>query len=100
MTVRLDPRLEEFPMMPVSCRNCGAVVLARKSSWQQTSVQWNATATGLCRQRRDAEALAGHSDRGLFLGCDAMAASVVVATIDGVLPLADADSRSDAPSIR
>jgi len=55
---------------------------------------------GRCPQRRDAEALAGHGNRGLFLGCDAMAASVVAAAIDGVLPLADADSGSDAPSIR
>ncbi|CRZ15992.1 hypothetical protein BN2156_02856 [Mycolicibacterium neworleansense] len=47
MTVRLDPRLEELPMMPVSCRSCGAVVLARKSSWTQTSVQWNAVAAAV-----------------------------------------------------
>ncbi|PEG62421.1 ferredoxin [Mycolicibacterium boenickei] len=89
MTVRLDPRLDEMPMMPVSCRSCGAVVLARKSSWQQTSVQWDAAATGLCRQRRDVEALAGLSDRGLFLGCSAMRDSVVAAAVDGVLPVAD-----------
>ncbi|MCG7606445.1 ferredoxin [Mycolicibacterium sp. (ex Dasyatis americana)] len=89
MTVRSDPRLVEMPMMPVSCGRCGAVVLARKSSWQQTSVQWNAAATGLCRQRRDATALAGHSDRGLFLGCDSMRDSVSAAARDGALPVAD-----------
>ncbi|ODR27223.1 ferredoxin [Mycolicibacterium porcinum] len=89
MTVRLDPRLDELPMTPVSCRSCGAVVMARKSSWQQTSVQWNAAATALCRQRGDAEALAGHSGRGLFLGCSAMRDSVVTAAMDGVLPVAD-----------
>lgn len=87
-------------MMPVSCRSCGAVVLARKSSWQQTSVQWNATASGLCPQRRNAEALAVHGNRGLFLGCDAMAASVVAAAVDGLLPLADAGVGSDGPSHR
>ncbi|MED5812639.1 ferredoxin [Mycolicibacterium sp. 050232] len=90
MTVRVDPRLEDLPMRPVSCRSCGAAVMARKSSWQQTSVQWNTAASGLCPQRRDAEALAGHSDRGLFLGCDAMAASVAAAATEGVLPVADA----------
>lgn len=94
MTIRLDPRLNEVPMMPVSCRSCGAVVLARKSSWQQTSVQWNAAASGRCPQRRDAEALGGHGNRGLFLGCSSMRASVEAAAVDGVLPLAD------EPSIR
>ncbi|WKG04882.1 ferredoxin [Mycolicibacterium sp. HK-90] len=89
MTVRLDPRLHDVPMTPVSCRSCGAVVLARKSSWQQTSVQWNATASGLCRERRDAESLADRCDGGLFLGCDSMRASVVTAALDGVLPMAD-----------
>lgn len=96
MTTRIDPRLEDLPMLPVSCRRCGAVVLARKSNWQQTSVQWNAAASGRCPQRRDAEALASHGDRGLFLGCDAMAASVAAAAIDGVLPVADATIGSDA----
>lgn len=99
MTVRLDPRLDELPMMPVSCKRCGAVVLARKSSWQQTCVQWNATASGQCPQRRDAEALAGHGDRGLFLGCTSMRDSVVAAVVDGVLPLADAANGADGPSI-
>lgn len=89
MTVRLDPRLEDVPMTPVSCRSCGALVLARKSSWQQTSVQWNATASGLCRERRDAEVLTGRCDGGLFLGCDSMRASVVTAALDGALPLPD-----------
>ncbi|MGV0738638.1 ferredoxin [Mycobacterium syngnathidarum] len=100
MTIRRDPRLDEIPMMPVSCRGCGAVVLARKSSWQQTSVQWNGAATGLCRQRRDAAVLEGHTDRGLFLGCSTMRDSVVAAAMDGVLPVADAADGVDIPSIR
>jgi hypothetical protein len=50
MTVRTDNRLTDAPMVPVTCRRCGAEVWARKSSWQQTSVQWDATAAALCPQ--------------------------------------------------
>ena len=48
MTVRPDSRLADAPMVPVSCRRCGARVLARKSSWEQTSVQWDAAGTARC----------------------------------------------------
>ncbi|SHW58399.1 Uncharacterised protein [Mycobacteroides abscessus subsp. abscessus] len=40
-------------MVPVGCERCGAQVLARKSSWQQTSVQWNADAESRCAQPAD-----------------------------------------------
>ena len=53
-SVRQDNRLDEMPMVPVMCRNCGAHVLARKSSWNQTSVQWNAEATARCAERAEA----------------------------------------------
>lgn len=56
---------------------------------RQTSVQWNATASALCRERRDAEVLTGRGDGGLFLGCDSMRASVVTAALDGALPVPD-----------
>ena len=36
----------DAPMVPVACRRCGAAVLARKSSWDQTSVQWSAAGVG------------------------------------------------------
>ena len=62
---------------PRWCRSpasrCGARVLARKSSWNQTSVQWNAEASARCQERRDAQNLAAHSARGLFLACSALA---------------------------
>lgn len=54
MTVRPDNRLADAPMQPVECRTCGARVLVRKSSWEQTSVQWDAAATARCVQRRAA----------------------------------------------
>ena len=58
MTVRPDNRLADSPMVPVACRRCGASVLARKSSWNQTSVQWSAQASAQCLERQDAEQLA------------------------------------------
>ena len=48
MTVRPDNRLADAPMSPVDCRTCGARVLVRKASWEQTSVQWTAPARQRC----------------------------------------------------
>ena len=75
-SVREDNRLDETPMVPVACRNCGARVLARKSSWNQTSVQWNADATARCVERTEAEKISVHVGRGVFLACSALAGRV------------------------
>ena len=64
-------------------------VLARKSSWNQTSVQWNADASAHCLERRDAENLAPHSARGLFLACSALSDSIIDAVRHGDLPVVD-----------
>jgi hypothetical protein len=93
MTVRPDNRLAETPMAPVACGRCGAGVLARKSSWNQTSVQWNAEASARCLERRDAENLAGHADRGLFLACSALSGSILDAVRNGNLPVVDESVR-------
>ncbi len=87
MVVRPDNRLADSPMVPVACSRCGACVLARKSSWNQTSVQWNADASARCIERRDAENMAAHSDRGLFLGCSALRTSIREAVRTGDLPV-------------
>jgi hypothetical protein len=89
MAVRPDNRLADSPMVPVACRRCGASVLARKSSWNQTSVQWNAEASARCLERRDAENLAAHTARGLFLGCSALTDAIVDAVCQGDLPVVD-----------
>ncbi|AEV74745.1 hypothetical protein MycrhN_4243 [Mycolicibacterium rhodesiae NBB3] len=89
MTVRVDNRLADAPMVPVSCRRCGACVLARKSTWNQTSVQWNAEASARCLERRDAEHLSEHAERGLFLACSALTDSIVDAVRTGDLPVVD-----------
>ncbi len=87
--VRTDNRLDEMPMMPVICRGCGARVLARKSSWNQTSVQWDADATARCAERRDADRIAGHH-RGLFLACSALRDSIEAAVQAGELVIVEA----------
>ena len=89
MAVRPDNRLADSPMVPVACSRCGACVLARKSSWNQTSVQWNAEASAACLERRDAENLAAHSGRGLFLACSALSGSILDAVRSGDLPVVD-----------
>jgi hypothetical protein len=88
-SVRADNRLEEMPMMPVACRNCGARVLARKSSWNQTSVQWNADATARCAERRDAQKISASGGRGVFLVCSALSESIVDAVRHGDLSIVD-----------
>ena len=89
MTVRADNRYTDSPMVPVACRRCGACVLARKSSWNQTSVQWNGEASARCLERHDAENLAAHSGRGVFLACSAVTESIVDAVRHGELPVVD-----------
>jgi hypothetical protein len=90
-SVRADNRLEDMPMVPVACRNCGAQVLARKSSWNQTSVQWNAAASALCAERRDADRIAGHHvvQGGLFVVCSALRDSIEAAVAAGELAIVD-----------
>ena len=48
MTTRQDERLVDGPLLPVRCRRCAAEVLVRKSSWEQTSIQWTAGARAAC----------------------------------------------------
>lgn len=93
MAVRPDNRLADSPMVPVACRRCGACVLARKSTWNQTSVQWNAEASARCLERRDADHLTGHAARGLFLACSALSDSIVDAVRTGDLPVVDESVR-------
>ena len=92
--MRTDNRLDEMPMMPVACRNCGARVLARKSSWSQTSVQWNADATDRCAEREEAQKMSAHAERGVFLGCSALSDSILDAVRRGDLSIVDEVSGS------
>lgn len=89
MTIRADNRLVDTPMVPVVCRACGAEVLARKSSWEQTSVQWNAEAMARCPQRRNAASLAAPGRPTLFLSCSELAESIHDAVTAGRLPIVE-----------
>ncbi len=87
--VREDNRFDEMPMMPVACRICAARVLVRKSSWDQTSVQWNADATARCTERAEAQKISAHAGRGVFLVCSALGESIIDAVRHGDLPIVD-----------
>ncbi len=89
MAVRPDNRLDDSPMVPVVCGRCGAGVQVRKSSWNQTSVQWTGTALSRCEERCTVEQLAGASRPGLFLACSALKASIADAVRAGAVPLVD-----------
>lgn len=84
MSVRPDNRLADAPMHPVACRACGATVLARKSSWHQTSVQWTDEAMAACSSWR-----AGCPSRGEAPVCDALRESISRAAVEGRLPVLD-----------
>lgn len=88
-SARTDNRLVDMPMAPITCRECGARVLARKSSWNQTSVQWDADATARCAERREADRLPGRH-AGLFLACSALRDSIQAAVAAGGLRIAQA----------
>jgi hypothetical protein len=88
-SVGTDNRLAENPMVSVACRTCGAKVLARKSSWCQTSVQWNADAAARCPERADAQQMSAPGSRGVFLACSALSRSILDAVRHGDLRIVD-----------
>ncbi|WP_067441704.1 hypothetical protein [Nocardioides jensenii] len=82
MAVRPDNRLADGPMQPVGCEACGARVLVRKSSWEQTSLQWSDEAAQTCVERRAASPRPGPNGAA-FAGCASLRASVVNAVNRG-----------------
>lgn len=88
MTFPVDERLRSTPMVPVRCRECAAQVLVRKSSWAQTSIQWNAAATAACTERNSAPTAAGAS----LPQCSQLYESIADAVRSGELPVLDEDT--------
>ncbi|MBB3603709.1 hypothetical protein FHT40_003370 [Mycolicibacterium sp. BK556] len=89
MAVRPDIRLDDSPMVPVTCVRCGAGVQVRKSSWNQTSVQWTGPALAQCEERCSATQLAENGAGGVFLACSALSGSIVDAVKAGSVPVLD-----------
>jgi hypothetical protein len=98
MTVRRDNRLGDAPMAPMNCRRCAASVLVRKSSWDQTTVQWDAAALRRCEERHEAQKLADHGGRDLFLACSALGESIADAAREGSLPIVDETPTTGRPT--
>ena len=78
-----------MPMTPVACRTCCARLLVRKSSWNQTSVQWDAEATKRCAERRETDRIAGNRHE-LFLAYSALRHSIEDAVTAGELTILQA----------
>lgn len=97
MGVRPDVRLENGPMTRVGCRTCGTSVEARKSSWDQTSIQWSREALDACVERRATSPRPGPNG-ATFLGCAALAESVRQAAVGGGLPVQDTDDLPANPA--
>lgn len=83
-------------MVPVACGTCGAQVLVRKSSWEQTSVQWDRTSMSQCLERGKAQeqpSQAGFSAAalrpGMFLVCAQLRASIEEGVSTGSLRILD-----------
>ena len=89
---RPDVRLDDAPMQPVTCTACGATVTARKSSWDQSTVQWSAEALARCEERARPPDASEHPNHNAFPGCSALRASIREAAVRGTL-----DVQSDEP---
>lgn len=84
MGVRFDDRLLDGPMQSVTCETCQAQVEVRKSSWEQTSIQWHADAVERCVERRAASPRPGPNG-ATFRGCEALRSTVATLAVGGDL---------------
>lgn len=82
MAVHPDNRLADGPMQPVDCETCGTRVLVRKSSWEQTSLQWSEQSVAACEERRDFSPRSG-PDGAVFRGCESLRKSITAAVNRG-----------------
>jgi len=94
---RPDVRLDDGPMQPVTCSTCSAEVLARKSSWDQTSVQWSDEALAACQERQHSLPHNERPNRNAFLGCGALKESIRAAAVRGALEIQDEDPLKTNP---
>jgi YD repeat-containing protein len=85
---RSDDRLDDLPMTPVQCQRCHAIVQVRKSSWQQTSVQWDEAGARTCPERRTSLSGGGIREADFFT-CAGLRESIAQAALSGTIPLVD-----------
>lgn len=86
-------------MRAVDCAACGAVVTARKSSWDQTSLQWDAAAQARCLERAAYRPLEPDRPNGdAFPGCSAMIDAVREAAVRGFLDVLSPDRLPTNPA--
>ena len=88
MAVRPDVRLETAPMESVRCDWCRASVEVRKSSWDQTSIQWHSDAMEACHERRSSAPRSGPNGSA-FTGCTALRDSIRRAAVTGRINVQD-----------
>lgn len=79
----IDSRLVEIPLQALDCSECVARVLVRKTTWQQSSIQWTTDALEACRERPATSC--GERPKDRFVGCETLRAEIREATLDGRL---------------
>jgi YD repeat-containing protein len=94
--IRSDERLADLPMTPVECQRCHATVRVRKSSWQQTSVQWDAAGARSCAERRS-PADGGAVREADFFTCAGLRESIAQAVLSGAVPMPEDSVAGDLP---
>ncbi|MFF1923118.1 ferredoxin [Streptomyces sp. NPDC058221] len=82
-------------MRPLACDRCAARVLVRKSSWQQTSVQWDRRAMALCAERDRAD-----GSGAAFEGCGSLRETIREAAVRGTVELVGDHADGPAPGGR
>ncbi|MDP3969574.1 MAG: ferredoxin [Nocardioides sp.] len=91
MSLRPDNRLLDAPMQPVTCDTCQGQVEVRKSSWEQTSIQWHDDAVERCVERRAASPRPGPNG-ATFQGCEALRRTVATLAVGGDLDVQSEES--------
>ncbi|GAA4809921.1 hypothetical protein [Tomitella cavernea] len=83
---------------PVSCDRCGTEVLVHKSSFHQTSVQWNGTAAQNCELLQSAASEAKRLDPEAH-SCPALRASIERAVVERRLAVPEDDDERTIPGL-
>jgi hypothetical protein len=94
--IHADDRLADLPMTPVECQRCHATVQVRKSSWQQTSVQWDEAGARTCPERRSSLSAGGIREADFFT-CAGLRESIAQAALSGTIPMAEETFEGSAP---